>query len=193
MASVTGLAGTEIIKRVRNVRPAPAAGIFQLSSIERQRMTSSSLLRLATALLVLGVLVYALDRGGTAYFLPDWLARATGPSMFGALGAHLPTFVHPFAFVLITAAVLRPGPRGLLFICSAWLVIECAFEVGRWSPLGQRIAAAVPGWFDGVPLLEATGTYFSRGTFDPLDILSIALGVVCAYLVFRFAQRGDNP
>ena len=42
-------------------------------------------------------------------------------------------------------------------------------------------------------LLEATGTYFSRGTFDPLDILSIALGVVCAYLVFRFAQRGDNP
>ncbi len=155
-------------------------------------MTSSSLLWLATALLVLGVLVYALDRGATAYFLPDWLARATGPAVFGTLGAHLPTFVHPFAFALITAAVLRPGPRGLLLVCSAWFAIDCAFEVGQWSPLGERIAASVPAWFNGIPVLEATGTYFSRGTFDPLDILSIALGVVCAYVVLRYMNRGAN-
>ncbi|MBT8442938.1 MAG: hypothetical protein KJO76_11170 [Gammaproteobacteria bacterium] len=164
-----------------------------MSSTTRESRTQSSAIWLAAGLLVLGVLVYALDRGGTAYFLPDWLARAPGPAVFGTLGAHLPTFVHPFAFVLMTAAVVRPGPRGLLLVCSAWFAIDCAFEVGQWSPLGQRIAASIPDWFDGVPVLEATGAYFSRGTFDPLDILSIALGVVAAYLVFRFAQRGDNP
>ena len=163
-----------------------------MSSTTRDRSAPSSPLWLAAALLGLGVLVYALDRGGTAYFLPDWLARAAGPTVFGTLGAHLPTFVHPFAFVLITAVILRPAPRQLLLICGAWFVIECAFEVGQWSPLGERIADAVPVWFDGVPLLEATGNYFSRGTFDPLDILSIALGVIGAYLVLRFAQRGDN-
>lgn len=177
---------------MRNVRPAGVAGTFTLSSTARQSTIGSGLLWLAAVVLGLGVLVYALDRGGTVYFLPDWLARTAGPSVFGALGAHLPTFVHPFAFALITAVILQPAPRQLSLICGAWFVIECAFEVGQWSPLGQRIAASVPAWFDGVPLLEATGAYFSRGTFDPLDILSIALGVVCAYFVFRFAQRGDN-
>jgi hypothetical protein len=57
-------------------------------------------------MLSVGTLVYALDRGGTAYFLPAWLIRDAGPAVFGALGAHLPTFIHPFAFVLITAAAL---------------------------------------------------------------------------------------
>ncbi len=89
--------------------------------------------------------------------------------------------------------MLRPWPRLLPAICVAWFVIECAFEIGQWAPLGTRIAAGVPAWFDGLPVLEATGLYFSRGTFDPLDIFSIVLGVIGAYAVARRVYTGGEP
>lgn len=150
------------------------------------------MLWIAALVLGVGVLVYALDRGGDAYFMPAWLARDGGPAVFGALGAHLPTFVHSFAFVLITAAALRPWPRLLPAICATWFVIECAFELGQWAPLGARIASLVPAWFDGLPVLEAIPAYFAQGTFDPLDILSIGFGVIGAYVVVRRVQTGGD-
>jgi MFS superfamily sulfate permease-like transporter len=116
---------------------------------------------LAGMLLFIGVGVYALDRGMSLFVLPAWAVREAGPSVFGALGDHLPTLVHPFAFVLITAAALWPWPRLLPHICAAWFALEFAFE-------------------------------FGFGTFDPLDVLSIALGIVLAYLVVA-AFRQENP
>lgn len=151
------------------------------------------MLWIAALVLFVGILVYVLDRAGTAYFLPTWLTRDGGPAVFGALGAHLPTFVHSFAFVLITAAVLLPWPRLLPAICTGWFALECAFEFGQRAPLGERIASMMPAWFAGLPVLEATPAYFARGTFDPLDILSIGLGVIGGYLVVRRVESGGDP
>jgi hypothetical protein len=139
------------------------------------------MLLLATLLLAIGVLVYALDRDGAAYFLPPWTAALTASNIFGPLGDHLPTFLHTLAFILITAAVLRPWPKRLPAICTTWFVIECLFELGQLAPFDARLAAAVPASFDGIPVLEITTDYFIRGTCDPLDILSIGLGAVVAY------------
>lgn len=169
---------------------APSSGEgTRVPSTVRQRRPEISLLSAAAFVLAVGVLVYVLDRGGAVYFLPAWLAHGGGPSIVGPLANQLPTFTHPLAFILITAAVLHPWPRLLPAICLAWFSIECLFELGQLEPIGQRIADAVPAWFDGVPLLEATPTYFSQGTFDPLDLLSIGLGVVAAYLIACFIER----
>lgn len=148
-------------------------------------------LLLATLLLLAGIAVYALDRGGAAYFLSGWPAEPAAPGVFGPLGDHLPTFFHPLVFILITAAVLRPWPRALPAICTAWFAIECLFELGQMAPLDSRIAAAVPPWFDSVPVLQNTADYFIRGTFDPLDILSIGVGTGIAYLIVRGILRGE--
>lgn len=150
----------------------------------RQRGPEIKMLFLATLLLATGIMVYALDRGGDVYFLPDWTAAPTGTTIFGPLGGHLPTFLHPLVFILITAAVLRPWPRLLPAICAAWFAIECLFELGQ-------MVAAVPSWFDSVPMLRITADYFTRGTFDPLDILSIGLGTVIAYPIVRAFLRGE--
>ena len=64
---------------------------------------------LATLPSATGIMVYALDRGGTVDFLPDWTARSTGPAILGPLGDNLPTFLHPLIFIMVTAAFL--GPR----------------------------------------------------------------------------------
>jgi hypothetical protein len=156
-----------------------------------RRRSEVSLLALALLLLTTGITVYVLDRGGAAYFLPDWAAGRTAPPIFGLLGDYLPTFIHTLAFILITAAVLWPWPRLLPGICAAWVFIESLFEVGQLATQDSHIAAAVPAWFDGVPVLEVTADYFIRGTYDPLDLVSIGIGAVIAYAVICIIQQGD--
>jgi hypothetical protein len=146
----------------------------------------------AAILLAAGILVYALDRGGAVYFMSGWTS-ATRPTEFvGPLGNHLPTFVHTLAFILITAAILRPWPRLLLPICATWFGIECLFELGQMASFDGHIASILPGWFEGVPVLEITSDYFIRGTYDALDVVSIALGATIAYPLVRIFLQGDK-
>jgi len=157
-----------------------------------ERRSEVSLLALALLLLTPGITVYVLDRGGAVYFLPDWAASRVRLAVFGPAGNHLPTFVHSPAFVLITAAVLRPWPRLLPAICATWFVIECLFELGQLATVGGRVAAILPAWFDDMPVLEITTNYFILGTFDVLDVASIGFGTVIAYPIVRCIQRGDQ-
>ena len=150
------------------------------------------MLLLAAILLAAGILVYALDRGGAAYFLSGWTSAPLPMEFPGPLGNHLPTFLHTLAFILITAAILRPWPQLLVPICATWFGIECLFELGQMAPFDGHIAALVPTWFKGVPLLEITSDYFIRGTCDALDVVSIALGAIIAYPLVRMFLQGDR-
>ncbi len=150
------------------------------------------MLLLAAILLAAGILVYALDRGGAVYFLSLWTSAAPLTNFPGALGNHLPTFLHTLAFILITAAILRPWPKLLLPVCATWFGIECLFELGQMAPFDGHVAAALPTWFEGTPVLEITSAYFIRGTFDVLDVVSIALGAIIAYPLVRMFTQGDR-
>ena len=150
----------------------------------------ATLLLLAALLLVIGVVVYAVDRGGAVYFLMGWSTSHGKAGLFGPVGNHLPTFVHSLAAILVTAAVLRPRANLLPAIVIGWVTVECLFEIGQASPLDARVVAALPTWFDDVPILEASADYFINGTCDPLDILSIALGAAAAYWIVRTIERG---
>ena len=160
-----------------------------LRSRHREEVT---LLVLAAFLLVVGVIVYAVDRGGAAYFLIGWIPGHSRAELFGPIGNHLPTFVHSLAMILVTAAVLRPWTNLLPAIVIGWVTVECLFEIGQISPLDAHVAAALPAWFDGLPVLEASADYFISGTCDPLDLLSIGLGAVTAYWIVRMTERGES-
>ena len=152
----------------------------------------ATLLVLAALLLVVGVIVYAVDRGGAAYFLTGSMASHGEAELFGPIGNHLPTFVHSLAMILITAAVFRPWANLLPAIVIGWVAVECLFEVGQISPLDAHVAAALPAWFGDVPVLEASADYFINGTYDPLDVFSIGLGAVTAYWIVRMTERGES-
>ncbi len=156
-----------------------------------QHREEATLLFLAALLLVVGVIVYAVDRGGAAYFLIGWTPSHGKAELFGPLGDHLPSFVHSMAVILVTAAVLRPWANLLPAIVIGWVTVECLFEIGQISPLDAHVAAGLPAWFDDVPVLEASADYFVNGTCDPLDLLSIGLGAAAAYWVVRTIERGD--
>jgi hypothetical protein len=145
---------------------------------------------LAALALLAGALVYYFDRApGSAYFLLGHSAREEGRGFFGALGGPLPEFLHTFAFILLSSAVLAPGPRGVALISLAWFCIELFFELGQHAAFAPLIAAWVPSWFLAVPLLDQTAHYFMNGEFDSVDVLAITAGALSGYLTSRTVSR----
>ncbi len=120
---------------------------------------------------------------------PCPLLSAT-PPWVGPLGGYLPEIAHVYAFILLTAAV-SPWPARISPICALWWVIDSLFELGQHPALAPHIAAALPGWFQHVPILDHTANYFLYGTFDPGDLVAITLGAVSAYLTIGVIRRGE--
>jgi hypothetical protein len=133
--------------------------------------------------LVLGGVFYILARPPSqTYFVPAALSLFQGDaSVFGALGYHLPTFLHVFAFSLITVGFLGSDLRGAVQVCLLWFSIDALFEIGQHPWVAGIIVPHVPDWFSAVPVLDNVAVYFERGSFDVFDLLSILLGAVAAY------------
>ena len=147
---------------------------------------------LAALALSLGTLVYVLDRPpSSVYFLPRAWSGYTGVHHFGSLGGQLPDFAHTFAFSLLTAAVLGARER-LAAICIFWAVLDSLFKLAEHPGISPHVVNAVPRWFEHVPVLENTRSYFLHGTFDPLDLIAIALGSALAFLTARFVLKREN-
>ena len=151
----------------------------------------SELFAIAFGALSIGVLVYVLDRQAEfVYFLPGWLSLHTQVgSVFGSIGDYLPTFIHVYAFILLTVVVAVPAITKLIPVCLAWLIVDTLFEVAQIEAIAQWLAGHTPGWFSGIPFLENTTDYFLMGTFDALDLLSITAGTLAAYLTVIFLAR----
>lgn len=139
---------------------------------------------LALAALGLGVLVYVVDRPPGATALPESITLFQ-PTVrfFGAVGQSLPAFAHVFAFSVLTAALLGGGRRAAITVCTGWFLVDAAFELGQHPAINAELAKLIPSWFEAIPILDRTDELFRYGTFDPLDLLSIALGAFAAYVV----------
>ena len=149
-----------------------------------------------SAALFIGLLLYLVDRPpDQIYFIRNLDLRISLynilPNIFGTAGNFLPTLIHVFSFILITAGLINCGKRGNLIICGVWFIIDTAFEFGqKFHLLTVKI---IPHWFADIPIIGNTKNYFLQGTFDPHDIASIALGAVMAYLVLLLLDKEVIP
>lgn len=144
--------------------------------------------------LAVGVLVYAVDRQASPMALTLPPGSLAAGALFGILGQWLPSFVHPFAFSLFTAAVHPSGARPPYWPCVAWWGVNVIFELGQSRGVDAAIATVlqdVPGqaWL-ARPLSE----YLVRGTFDAGDLVAATAGAVAAACVLRMINRsGVRP
>ena len=142
--------------------------------------------------LLLGSLVYLVDRSpDRTYFIYisglNISLYNTLPNVFGAIGNSLPTFIHVFAFILITAGLMSCQKRGCLIICLSWFFVDFAFELSqKYNAWSSRL---IPNWFSEIPFLENTENYFIRGTFDFIDLAAVAFGTVIAYYVLLTTNK----
>ena len=91
------------------------------------------ILGIALGALCIGVLVYVFDRQSEfVYFLPGWLSLEshTG-NLFGNVGNYLPTFIHVYAFILLTVVVAVPAIAKLMPVCMVWFCLDSLFEIAR--------------------------------------------------------------
>ncbi len=154
--------------------------------------TNKAQIIIGLAVLLLGTAVYFLDRPWEqTIFVPGDLSLfPLTPAVFGVIGQSLPTFAHVFAFSLLTIALVGGAKRAAITVCLGWFLVEAAFELGQHPALALALVTAMPPWFAGLSILNQSASYFLHGTFDPLDMLAIALGALAAYLVIQRTARG---
>jgi len=138
------------------------------------------------SVLLLGTLVYVVDRPpGQTYFVNKSVLKIslhnTLPNLFGFIGYSLPSFIHVFSFILITAGLLHCQKRCYIMICSFWFLTDVIFELGQKFKVFS--STMVPDWFSGIPFLENSKNYFLSGTFDFNDLTAIGFGTILAYFV----------
>lgn len=149
----------------------------------------------AVLALAIGALVYVTDRpAGHAVLLPAWASAAHAPR-FGTLGNWVPSFVHPFAFGLLTAAALRIRRTAVAgAVCIGWAVVNVAIEFAQ-SPM---VAAAVSRALEAAPILarslQPVLRYLLSGTFDPGDVIAALAGALAAkgVLAHRYRKKESS-
>ena len=138
------------------------------------------------SVLSLGVLLYLIDRpSNQTYFIhkycPNLSLYNIVPNLFGIFGNSLPTLIHVFSFILITAGLINCHKKGCLFICTCWFLTDIFLEIGqKFKTVSISIS---PDWFLNFPFLENSRAYFVSGVFDFNDLTAITIGAVSAFFV----------
>ena len=145
--------------------------------------------------LLIGTLVYLVDRPpDQTYFVYNTpfnisLFKAL-PNLFGHIGDSLPSLIHVFSFILLTAGIISCRKKGFFIVCLCWFSIDCVFELGqKFSSLTLKI---IPSWFSSIPFLENTRNYFLYGTFDFNDLAAITIGTLLAYFVLLTTIKDER-
>lgn len=149
---------------------------------------SASLVAVASGALLLGVLVYLIDRSGSSAAMIPRVDALAGRHVFGAIGQWLPSFVHPLAFSLLTAAAqpARAAPR--YGVCIAWGAVNVGFEVGQHAAIREHLAGALYDVLGRTPPVRWLASYFLHGTFDVGDMLAACLGALAAAAVLYLVR-----
>ena len=152
---------------------------------------------LGSTALLFGALVYVLDRDpNEVYFLSiffdNYPIHFTHLNLPKFIGNSLPTFLHSFSFILITASLFQFNKRIYLIICSTWFLIDSLFEVGQKFP--QHASNNIITEFALImPFSKEILDYLTRSTFDYMDLVSICFATTIAYIVLLVTgQREDS-
>ena len=150
---------------------------------------SLTLSAVGAAALALGVLVYLTDRGAASAPLIPSIDVLGGADLFGAAAAWLPSFLHPLAFILFTAAVALPSASPPYWTCLLWLAIDVMFEAGQLPAASERFSSLAREVTDPTGGLVAIARYLQNGTYDPADIAATVGGVLVAGVVLHVVLR----
>lgn len=150
---------------------------------------TGSLVAFGTLALAAGVLVYLTGRDPAHAWLIPAVPALAGHDLFGPVGQWLPSFVHPFAFGLFTAALLRPTPAMRATACASWFAIDVAFEFAQHPACKPFWSEALRLHAESAAIPRAVMGYALRGTFDAGDLLAIGLGAASAACLLHIVDR----
>ena len=150
------------------------------------------MLLMAGVALGLGLLVYLTDRpAGSAMLLAHAVPLGHGP-LFGAVGSWLPSFIHPFAFGLLSAAAARRLATPAYGAVAAWWAVDLAFELGQLPQLSAPLSQALQSGFGPLEPVQAISRYLVNGRFDAADVMALSAGALAAACLLRLLHRRES-
>lgn len=156
------------------------------SSCRHWACPSARLAALGLLGLAAGTLVYLTDRDPARAALIPAIPLLAGLGLFGGPGTWFPSFVHPFAFSLFTAAIQPARRSPAYWACALWWAINVAFEVAQAPDVSAAVADVLPQLFGRTWLTDTISNYLLRGTFAAADLVAATAGAATAAAVLRF-------
>lgn len=140
------------------------------------------------ASLSLAIAVYCFARSVPPEVLSTWTATNNELASYTAIFGSAPSFFYTLAIGLLLGACAAGEDRARLH-CLAWTGLSLLLELSQHSLFAGAIsdlgAEMIPGsaW-------AVVGPYWSRGIFDPLDVLATLAGCLVALtIISRLAGR----
>ena len=145
--------------------------------------------------MLLGLLFYIFGRPPEHTYFLSKIRVATNLYNFRGndsipFGQNLPSFIHVFSFILLTAGFIHYSRKRYLLICLFWLLIDMVFELGQ--KLNPGYLKVLPKCISGLPFLANTEAFFCNGVFDSLDLLAGILGALAACLFLLTIRSGGR-
>ena len=118
--------------------------------------------------------------------------QATHPVLIGQtfLLGSAPSFFYTLSIGLLIGAV-TPTRSGARLHCLLWIGLAGCFELSQLrlvaEPIGLFLSEVLPG-----KALELVAPFWTRGTFDPLDLVATVLGGALALAVLTYLPREHN-
>jgi hypothetical protein len=149
---------------------------------------------IGVAALVAGAALYLLERplGPIALTPEGWSLIEDGGPILGFLGRVLPDVLHPFAFAMLTGALLLPGTLRYGLACLAWATFDLVLEAGQAPPVLAWLEETLAPWAGQVPGVDLLLAYFGDSVFTVMNLLAVVLGACAAWLVLQVTARRED-
>lgn len=149
---------------------------------------------IGVAALFAGAALYLLERplGPFALAPEGWSLIEDGGPLLGFLGRVLPDVLHPFAFAMLTGALLIPGTLRYGLACLAWATFDLALEAGQAPPVLAWLEENLAPWAGQVPGVELALAYFRDGVFTLMNLLAVVLGACAAWFLLQITARREG-
>jgi hypothetical protein len=148
-----------------------------------------ALLRACAAFGVAGC-VYAFVRPVAPALWPSWLhfPVLAFPSL-QALTGSVPVFAHVLAMSWLSVSVIGARSRTAAVMGPVWAAVNITFEVGQHPNVAPLLASSLQR-FEGVWPVERLGEFFTRGSFDVVDIVAaVASGFIATHWINRWREQ----
>ena len=136
---------------------------------------------IACLALLAGVAVYGFTRVNPPALLADLLPESAFLSTHTGLFGSAPSLFYTLAVGLLLGSFATSLAAGR-WHCLAWTVLALGFELTQLAsiatPLADLLATALPA-----VVMELIGPYWTRGVFDPSDLLATVIGGTLALVL----------
>ena len=140
---------------------------------------------IASSALLAAIAVYCFARSQPPALFPQPGSMLGLATLDGELFGSAPSFFYTLALGLFIG-LAAPSAKAARSSCLMWIVLSLCLELSQLPVLSYALVewlqAPVPGW-----AWDLVGPYWTRGVFDPFDLLAtlvggfIAMNILCGF------------